>query len=158
MRVAHTLALEAACVAALTLMSACQSKERATASDTSAAHGGTAGGTVALRTFNGDPQAARLGRQHFLTFNCYGCHGGLAGGAMGPSLRDDAWKYGGTDSAIFASIRDGRPAGMPKWAGMIPDSAMRQLVVYIRSMRSPAEPTFFFSMNDTTTHVGTGAP
>jgi cbb3-type cytochrome c oxidase subunit III len=157
MRVAHTLALEAACVAALTLMSACQTKERAAATDT--AHPiGTAGGTVALRTFNGDPQAAKLGRQDFLTYNCYGCHGGLAGGAMGPSLRDDAWKYGGTDSAIYASIRDGRPAGMPKWAGMIKDSTIRQLVVYIRSLRTSAEPTFFFSMTDTTTHAGTGTP
>jgi cytochrome c oxidase cbb3-type subunit 3 len=72
---------------------------------------------------------------------------------MGPSLRDTIWKYGGTDSAIVASIRQGRPAGMPKWAGIVPDTGIARMLVYIRSLRTSAEPTFFFSPNDTTTHA-----
>jgi mono/diheme cytochrome c family protein len=147
MRVAHMRALGAG-LATLALVTGCKSRERADA-------GVTASGTdgVAMRPFHGDPQQAQQGRQIFITFNCYGCHGGLAGGAMGPSLRDTAWKYGGTDAAITASIRDGRPAGMPRWAGILPDTGIARLLVYIRSLRTTAEPTFFFSPTDTTTHA-----
>jgi mono/diheme cytochrome c family protein len=138
-----------AVLAALAPISACELRETpARAGDTTSARGG-----VALRPFHGDPRLAKQGRQLFIEYNCYGCHGGLAGGAMGPSLRDTAWRYGGTDSAIFASIRDGRPAGMNKWAGVIPDSGIARLVVYIRSLRTSAEPTFFFSPDDTTTRA-----
>jgi mono/diheme cytochrome c family protein len=153
-------------VAAATGAAACKSRENPrTVTDTAgaAAHpasgGGEAAGArpVAMRTFNGDRTVAVAGRQLFLDYNCYGCHGGLAGGAMGPSLRDDEWKFGGTDSAIHNSIAQGRPAGMPKWAGMMPDSDITKLVVYIRSLRTPAEPTFFFSPTDTTTHTATTA-
>jgi cytochrome c oxidase cbb3-type subunit 3 len=141
-----------AVLTALALITACKTRERpAGGGDSTAPVGGGEG--VALRPFHGDLQQAKQGRQIFLTFNCYGCHGGLAGGAMGPSLRDTAWKYGGTDSAIVASIRDGRPAGMPKWAGTIPDTGIARLLVYIRSLRTTAEPTFFFSPTDTTTHA-----
>ena len=106
---------------------------------------------IAMRTFNGNAQEAVAGRTAFLKYNCYGCHGGLAGGAMGPSLRDDEWKYGGTDEAILASLHQGRPAGMPAWKGVASEDELRNIVVYIRSMRSPAEPTFFFAVGDTTT-------
>jgi cytochrome c oxidase cbb3-type subunit 3 len=110
---------------------------------------------IALRTFNGNREDAVAGRQLFIRYNCYGCHGGLAGGAMGPSLRDDEWKYGGTDQAIHASIADGRPAGMPKFKDLgLTDQDINKIVVYIRSMRTDAEPTFFFSTTDTTTHAG----
>jgi mono/diheme cytochrome c family protein len=140
-----------AVLTALALMMACKSKEApAGAGGTTAAAGGSG---VALRPFTGDPQLAKQGRQLFINYNCYGCHGGLAGGAMGPSLRDTIWKFGGTDSAIVSSIRDGRPAGMPSWAGTIPDTGMARLLVYIRSLRTSAEPTFFFSPTDTTTHA-----
>jgi len=109
-----------------------------------------------MRTFNGNRDDAVAGRQLFIKYNCYGCHGGLAGGAMGPSLRDDEWKYGGTDSAIASSVANGRPAGMPAWKGKIPDADMGKLLVYIRSLRTPEEPTFFFAVNDTTTHTARG--
>jgi mono/diheme cytochrome c family protein len=150
MRVAHMRALGAVLMA-LALITACKSKETsAAAGDTTS---GAAGRVVVLRPFHGDPQQAKQGRQLFINYNCYGCHGGLAGGAMGPSLRDTTWKYGGTDSAIVASIRDGRPGGMPAWGGTIPDTSITRLLVYIRSLRTSAEPTFFFSPNDTTTHA-----
>jgi cytochrome c551/c552 len=99
---------------------------------------------VALHPFTGDTTAANAGRLVFLQHNCYGCHGGLAGGGMGPSLRDTVWKYGGTDSLIFRSIHDGRPMGMPTWGGQLTTRQIDNLVAYIRSMRTPAEPRFFF--------------
>jgi cytochrome c oxidase cbb3-type subunit 3 len=162
MLVTHILTRAAACVAAVAFVAACKGKENKPAAERSVAGGdvGTAanpkpGGGIHMRTFHGNKQQAIAGRELFLRYNCYGCHGGLAGGGMGPSLRDDEWKYGGTDSAIYASIRDGRPAGMPKWKGTIPDTGLRDLVVYIKSMRTNAEPTFFFSPTDTTTHAAT---
>ena len=141
-------------------LAACQGDSKAGAgsdslasSDTGAGRGMTAS-TIPVREFGGDRQVAIEGRQLFLKYNCYGCHGGLAGGAMGPSLRDDTWKFGGTDELILRSIADGRPAGMPTWKGTIPDADMQKLVVYIRSLRSTVEPTFFFAVNDTTTRAG----
>jgi cbb3-type cytochrome c oxidase subunit III len=99
---------------------------------------------VALRPFTGDLTQAKRGRFLFITENCYGCHGGLAGGAMGPSLRDTVWKYGGSDEQIFASIHDGRPMGMPGWANLLSEEQINDIVAYVRSMRTTAEPKFFF--------------
>jgi mono/diheme cytochrome c family protein len=99
---------------------------------------------VATRPFHGNVQQARMGRYLFVEYNCYGCHGGLGGGAMGPSLRDTIWKYGGTDQQIHASIADGRPLGMPAWKQTLSDSQINDIVTYIRSLRTSAEPTFFF--------------
>lgn len=104
--------------------------------------------TVALKHYTGNPDSARMGRGLFLRYNCYGCHGGLAGGAMGPSLRDTIWKYGGTDSAIAMSIEQGRPLGMPKWGGIIQPDQVHLLVDYIKSLRTDAEPKFFFIQID----------
>ena len=51
-----------------------------------------------------DPIAVVDGRKWFKLYNCSGCHGGRAGGGMGPSLRDVDWLYGDTDAQIFDSI------------------------------------------------------
>jgi cytochrome c551/c552 len=140
--------LGAAVILALAL-GACRGRERqgaaASGGDTSSSGSNAAGvETFAMRPFHGDPGQARAGRTTFIEYNCYGCHGGLAGGGMGPSLRDTVWKYGGTDSAIHMSIRDGRPMGMPPWRAMLADSQIQNLVTYIRSLRTRAEPKFFF--------------
>ena len=63
-----------------------------------------------------DDRTARVeGRQLFVRFNCSGCHGGRAGGGMGPSLRDVDWIYGNDDAQLFSSIAEGRAHGMPSW-------------------------------------------
>lgn len=168
----HWMRRSAAVTAALFAIAACKPSNAArTGADstgatgaaaagggTTASSGGEASGSqyqnvqlAALRPFNGDKQTAIEGRQLFLKYNCYGCHGGLAGGAMGPSLRDSVWKFGGTDDQIRATILQGRPAGMPAWKGVIPDSDISKIIVYIHSLRTSAEPTFFFAANDTTT-------
>ncbi len=103
------------------------------------------------RTFSGDEKLAVQGRQLFIENNCYGCHGGLAGGAMGPSLRDTTWKYGGSDSLIYHTIHDGRPMGMPPWAGRLNDRQIGALIEYIHSLRTKAEPQFFFAQGGDTT-------
>lgn len=113
-------------------------------SDTSGGSGTSGAENVALHKFTGNVQQAQAGRKLFIEYNCYSCHGGLAGGAMGPSLRDTTWKYGGSDQQIYASIHDGRPMGMPTWGKTLSDAQIKDLIQYIRSMRTPDEPKEFF--------------
>lgn len=88
----------------------------------------------------GDPVALQDGRRLFDWYNCSGCHGGHAGGGMGPSLRDPVWLYGNRDDQIFDSIAEGRSKGMPAWGSKIPEHQIWELVAYIKSMRTPQEP------------------
>jgi cytochrome c oxidase cbb3-type subunit 3 len=90
--------------------------------------------------YAGDAAAAAAGRRLFLAYNCYGCHGGRAGGGMGPSLRDSTKQYGSSDTQLFATIVEGRPAGMPAWGGRIPDAQIWQIITYIRTLGTPEEP------------------
>jgi cytochrome c oxidase cbb3-type subunit 3 len=90
--------------------------------------------------FDGDSAAAQHGRMWFDQFNCSGCHGGHAGGGMGPSLRDDEWIYGNSDAQVYGAIVDGRAHGMPAWGGRIPEPQVWQLVTYIRTLGTLNEP------------------
>jgi len=90
--------------------------------------------------YEGDLLAQRAGRETFVRFNCSGCHGGRAGGGMGPSLRDVDWIYGSTDAQIFDSIAEGRAHGMPAWGTKLPEDQVWKLVAYIKSLRTPDEP------------------
>lgn len=87
-----------------------------------------------------DPVALQEGRKLFNWYNCSGCHGGHAGGGMGPSLRDKVWLFGDRDDQIFDSIAEGRGEGMPSWGSKIPEDQIWKLVAYIKSMRTPDEP------------------
>ena len=88
----------------------------------------------------GDAVALQDGRRLFNWYNCSGCHGGHAGGGMGPSLRDETWIYGNRDDQIYDSIAQGRANGMPAWGSKIPETQIWELVSYIKSMRTPQEP------------------
>lgn len=87
-----------------------------------------------------DPVALQDGRRLFNWYNCSGCHGGHAGGGMGPSLRDPVWIYGNRDDQIFDTIAHGRSNGMPAWGTKIPQDQIWELVAYIKSMGTPLEP------------------
>jgi len=89
----------------------------------------------------GDDVALAEGWRLFNWYNCSGCHGGHAGGGMGPSLRDPVWLYGSTDAQIFASIAEGRGKGMPAWGTKIPQDQIWKLVAYIKSLGTPKEPS-----------------
>lgn len=90
--------------------------------------------------FDGDTTAAQQGYVLFNQFNCSGCHGGHAGGGMGPSLRDGAWIYGNTDRDLYGAIVDGRAHGMPAWGSRISEPLVWQLVSYIRTLGTQTEP------------------
>jgi cytochrome c oxidase cbb3-type subunit III len=89
--------------------------------------------------YNGDRNAAGEGRQLFVRFNCSGCHGGRAGGGMGPSLRDVDWMYGATDAQVFSSIAEGRAHGMPAWGTKLNEDQIWKLVAYIKTLRTQNE-------------------
>jgi cytochrome c oxidase cbb3-type subunit III len=86
-----------------------------------------------------DRGAREEGRDLFVRFNCSGCHGGHAGGGMGPSLRDVDWLYGASDGQIFSSIAEGRAHGMPAWGVQLNDDQIWKLVAYITTLRTPDE-------------------
>ena len=87
-----------------------------------------------------DESVLAAGRRLFVQFNCYGCHGGRAGGGMGPSLRDADWLYGSDADHIFSSIAEGRAHGMPAWGVKLSDQQIWQLTAYVMSLRTPDEP------------------
>ena len=74
------------------------------------------------------------GRRVFLRENCYGCHGGRAGGGMGPNLRD------GRREPVEEYIHEGFEYGMPGFD--LPEIDVRNLEAYFRSLRTPREPVF----------------
>jgi cytochrome c oxidase cbb3-type subunit 3 len=77
--------------------------------------------------------ALAQGRIYYRWFNCTGCHA-QGGGAIGPPLMDENWIYGKDPDAIFATIMEGRPNGMPSFRGRIPEEQAWQIVAYVRSM------------------------
>jgi cytochrome c oxidase cbb3-type subunit 3 len=92
-----------------------------------------------------NPYAGRIdaivtGRQLFTGMNCSGCHSGYAGGGMGPNLRDSIWIYGSRDADLYATIAEGRPNGMPAWGGRLPKQQIWQIIAYLRTLGSDAEP------------------
>ena len=88
-----------------------------------------------------NPNAIELGKRLFVAMNCAGCHGYDAKGAMGPDLTDNYWRYGGTPAAIYSSIAEGRPQGMPAWGQALPPIEIWRMTAYIQSLGGafPAE-------------------
>ena len=91
--------------------------------------------------YEGNAQALKTGSQLYVAYNCIDCHGADGSGAMGPSLQDGRWHFGGSAGEVFQSIYEGRPAGMPAWGGRISDDQIWLLVSYVRSLAEGHEPT-----------------
>ena len=84
--------------------------------------------------YEGNAQALKTGAQLYVAYNCIDCHGADGSGAMGPSLADGRWHFGGTPAEVFESIYQGRPDGMPTWGGRITNDQIWLLVTYVRSL------------------------
>ena len=80
------------------------------------------------------PEVVVAGKQLFTQMNCAGCHGYDGGGGMGPKLTDGYWRYGGSPTAIYITLRDGRPQGMPAWGRLLPPVKLWQLTAYVGSL------------------------
>jgi len=73
------------------------------------------------------------GKKLYTWYNCGGCHAN-GGGGSGPALMDDVWIYGSAIENIAASIREGRPNGMPTFRGKIPEDQIWQIAAYARAL------------------------
>jgi mono/diheme cytochrome c family protein len=154
-RLARNLAA-AALVVLLTVISGCGGKNRSAVSldrqdaelvPPKARHGNHvfAGGVPPPEQplenpFQDDAQSIESGATLFNSMNCDGCHGSGAMGAVGPSLADGRWRYGGSNAEIFESIYAGRPNGMPAYGGVLSKEALWLLVTYLRSLTPQVDP------------------
>ena len=86
------------------------------------------------------PEVVVAGKQLYIQMNCAGCHGYDGAGNMGPKLTDGYWRYGGSPRAIFITIRDGRPQGMPAWGRLLPPAKLWQLTAYVGSLSGGIPP------------------
>ena len=84
--------------------------------------------------YEGDQARVAQGSKLFIAYNCVDCHGADGSGAMGPSLADGRWHFGGSAGEVVQSIYEGRPDGMPAWGGRIDDQQIWTLVSYVRTL------------------------
>lgn len=86
--------------------------------------------------FAADPEALKRGKSLFVgTCGAY-CHGLQPGHRDAPYLFDCEWKHGGSDEAIFRTIRAGVPnTRMQAFADRMPegDDDLWKIVAFIRS-------------------------
>ena len=97
---------------------------------------------MALRNpYEGNANALATGAKLYVSYNCIDCHGADGSGAMGPSLADGRWHFGGDDGEIFESIYQGRPDGMPAWGTLISPDQIWMLAAYVKSLETNKNPT-----------------
>ncbi|MEO8124544.1 MAG: cytochrome-c oxidase, cbb3-type subunit III [Burkholderiales bacterium] len=74
---------------------------------------------------------------------CAACHGadGKGNPALGaPNLTDNIWLYGGSQSEIEETIRDGRGGHMPEWRTRLGENDARVLAAYVYSLSNSSPP------------------
>jgi cytochrome c oxidase cbb3-type subunit III len=138
------LATGAGVIVLLSLLSACDREQRRfrenppSASPSNVRVSALQPGTVVDTThvagpYDNNAWAVSEGQRLFGWYNCSGCHAN-GGGGMGPPLMDDTWIYGSGPEQIYNTIVQGRPNGMPSFAGKIPTPQIWMLVAYVRSL------------------------
>ncbi|TPL82611.1 c-type cytochrome [Mesorhizobium sp. B2-3-13] len=146
---------------ALLTLAACQREERDTRPQNSLGSGEQPTPVTTLepggqRASASDNKAASFeanafhlseGKRLFSWFNCSGCHAN-GGGGMGPALMDQKWLYGSSIESIHATIRDGRPKGMPSFRDKIPDDQIWELAAFVRSLSGNAPSSAAPQRND----------
>src|ERR1700712_816091 len=73
------------------------------------------------------------GKRLYSWFACKSCHSDGQGG-IGPAFLDGWWNYGSEMVSIFASIRDGRPDGMPAFRDKMTTEQIWQLAGYVQTI------------------------
>lgn len=102
----------------------------------------TASETIA-NPYDGKKEAIAEGHRLFIAMNCAGCHGYDASGGMGPDLTDPYWRYGGTPAAIYRSIFEGRPQGMPAWGRALPPQQIWKIVAFVQTLGGSVAPALY---------------
>jgi cytochrome c(L) len=85
--------------------------------------------------FTGNAEAIAQGRMIWMQSGCNGCHG-MGGGGMGPSVMDDAWKWGGDDETLFKLIKGQLPnQTMPAVFGaVLTEEQVWKVIAWVRSI------------------------
>lgn len=73
------------------------------------------------------------GKRLYAGFGCRECHGDGQGG-KGPAFLDGWWTYGPEIVSIQASIRDGRPNGMPAFREKLTTDQIWQIAGYVQTI------------------------
>jgi cytochrome c oxidase cbb3-type subunit 3 len=89
--------------------------------------------THVANPYENNANAQTEGQRLYNAYGCVGCHAN-GGGGMGPALMDDKWIYGSAPENVYTTIIQGRPNGMPSFAGRIPTYQVWQIVTYVRSL------------------------
>lgn len=91
---------------------------------------------AALGTMLSDPSSVQAGARLFAT-KCIACHGDKGQGLIGPNLTDRHWLWGdGSLMGIYKTVDEGVPAkGMLAWGRQLSPIELRQVVVFVGSMR-----------------------
>ena len=103
--------------------------------------------TVLGHPYENNAYQLNQGKRLFTWFNCKGCHAD-GGGNTGPALMDGWWRYGPDPASIFATIRNGRPNGMPAFGDKRTTDEIWQLVGYVRTIGAMSARTAAPSRND----------
>jgi cytochrome c oxidase cbb3-type subunit 3 len=88
------------------------------------------------------------GKRLYTWFGCATCHSADGSGGAGPSFLDGWWLYGPEMVSVAASIRDGRPHGMPAFRDKMTTEQVWQLAGYIRTIGTYSAKTAAPSRND----------
>jgi cytochrome c oxidase cbb3-type subunit III len=73
------------------------------------------------------------GKRLYSWFGCKACHAD-GQGSVGPAFLDGWWYYGPEMVSIFASIRDGRPHGMPSYRDKMTTEQIWQVAGYVQTI------------------------
>ena len=87
------------------------------------------------------------GKRLYSWFGCAACHA-TGEGSKGPSFLDGWWLYGPSMVSIVASIRDGRPHGMPAFRSRMTTDEIWQLAGYIKTLGAYSATNSAPSRND----------
>jgi len=87
------------------------------------------------------------GKRLYSWFGCKSCHSDGQGG-IGPAFLDGWWNYGPEMVSIVASIRDGRPHGMPAFGEQMTTEQIWQLAGYVQTIGAWRAKTAAPSRND----------
>ena len=96
--------------------------------------GGETEDVAARNPYAGDGVAIAEGRDLYLQMNCAGCHGPNGGGGIGPPFADADWIYGDQPENVVQSILQGRPNGMPSFAGRLPAAHAWKIAAYVETI------------------------
>ena len=85
------------------------------------------------KPYEGTAYDLSQGKRLYAWFGCAACHGEGEGG-KGSSFLDGWWLYGPAMVSIAASIRDGRPHGMPPFRDKMTIDQIWQLAGYVKTI------------------------